>query len=156
MPSLFFTCKLKSTVSNVVKRFMHWQHSRRLRIAFVSTASRESTGRTDVYIARFPDGSGRVQVTGNGGGAPFWSRDGRELFFTAPPDVLQVVSVSFGDRLQVGEARTLVPTTGLRIFGISPDGARFLGGRFPRVDPPTEIVVVENWLQELRRLVPSP
>jgi hypothetical protein len=25
----------------------------------------------------------------------------------------------------------------------------------PRVEPPTEIVVVQNWLQELTRLVPA-
>ena len=89
----------------------------------------------------------------NGGGRPFWSRDGRELFFPAPPGVIQAVSIAPGDRLQIGAARTLFPLENLRIVGVAPDG-RFLSFREPRQDPETEIVVVQNWLQELNRLVP--
>ena len=59
------------------------------------------------------------------------------------------------DGLQVGAPRTLFPTNNLFVNGISPDGKRFFGTRLSRVDPPTEIVVAQNWLQELNRLVPT-
>jgi hypothetical protein len=37
-------------------------------------------------------------------------------------------------------------------FGVSADGKRFL---LIRAEPrPTEIVIVQNWLEELKRLVP--
>ncbi len=124
-------------------------------MAYTSTGSPDASGRNDVYVVRFPEGTGKVQITNAGGGAPFWSHDGRELFFGAPPGVLQAVSIAPGDRLQVGAARTLFPLKDLRMSGVSPDGKRFLGIRVPRVDPPTEIVVAQNWLQELTRLVPT-
>jgi Tol biopolymer transport system component len=122
-------------------------------MAYVATGSGES-GRQDVFVVRFPEGTGKVQVTSAGGGRPFWSRDGGELFYGAPPGVLQVASIAAGDRIQVGPARTLFTLGDLSLGALSFDGDRFIGVRVPRIDPPTEIVVVQNWLQELARLVP--
>ena len=51
--------------------------------------SNPATGRTDVYLARFPEGTKRVQISDNGGGAPLWSHKQDELFFTVPPGVMQ-------------------------------------------------------------------
>jgi Tol biopolymer transport system component len=120
-------------------------------IAFRSTGVGDASQRTDVYVARFPEGTSKVQITSGGGGTPFWSHDSRELFFTAPPGVLQMVRVTPGDRLEVGGAQTLFPVADLRIFGVATDGGRFLAGRMPRVDPPTDIVVVQHAFQELPR-----
>jgi dipeptidyl aminopeptidase/acylaminoacyl peptidase len=122
-------------------------------LAYTSTQSVEVTGRTNVFIVRFPEGTGRTQISGNGAVRPFWSRDSRELFFGAPPGVLQSVSVAPGDALQVGPAKTLFPLTNLRVIAAAPDG-RFLAFREPPPPRPTEIVVVQNWLRELTRLVP--
>jgi Tol biopolymer transport system component len=97
-------------------------------LAYTSTQSVEITGRTNVFIVRFPEGTGRTQISGNGAGRPIWSRDSRELFFGAPPGVLQSVSVAAGDTLQVGPAKTLFPLTNLRVVAAAPDG-RFLAFR---------------------------
>jgi hypothetical protein len=126
----------------------HW-------MAYTATGSGDVSGRNDVYVVRFPEGTGKVQITNSGGGAPFWSHDGRELFFPAPPGILQAVSIAGGDRLQVGAPRTLFPMNNLRVNGISPDGKRFFSTRLSRIDPPTEVIVAQNWLQELNRLVPT-
>jgi serine/threonine protein kinase/WD40 repeat protein len=123
-------------------------------MAFMVTAG-DAAGRRDVYVVRFPEGTSRVQITNDGGGTPFWSRDSRELFFTAPPGVLKVVSISGTERLEVGQAKTLFALNDLNVEGLSSDGRRFFGVRVPRADPPREIVVVQNWLQELTRLVPA-
>jgi serine/threonine protein kinase/Tol biopolymer transport system component len=123
-------------------------------LAYTSTQAIEATGRTDVFIVRFPEGTGRTQISGNGAGRPIWSRDSRELFFGAPPGVLQSVSIAPGDTLQVGDAKTLFQLTNLRIVAAAPDG-RFLAFREPPRPRPTEIVVVQNWLNELTRLVPA-
>jgi Tol biopolymer transport system component len=123
-------------------------------LAYSSTQSVEVTGRANVFIVRFPEGTGRTQISGNGAGRPFWSRDSRELFFGAPPGVLQSVSVAAGDALQVGPAKTLFPLTNLRVIAAAADG-RFLAFREPPPPRPTEIVVVQHWLRELTSLVPS-
>jgi serine/threonine-protein kinase len=120
-------------------------------LAYSSTQSVEVTGQTDVFVVRFPEGTGRTQITADGGGHPFWSRNSGELFFSAPPGVLKAVSIAPGDTLRAGTARTLFPLDNLRFVGAAPDG-RFLAVREPPVEPPTEIVVVQNWVQELARL----
>ena len=51
-------------------------------IAYRLSASAQNT-QTNVYVSRFPDGSGIVKVTDRGGGRPFWSPDGRSLFSAA-------------------------------------------------------------------------
>jgi serine/threonine protein kinase/Tol biopolymer transport system component len=124
-------------------------------LAYTSTQSVDVTGRTNVFVVRFPEGTGRTQITEEGAGRPFWSRDSRELFFPGPPGVLKSVSVAPGDTLQVGPAKTLFPLNGLRFVGAAPDG-RLLAFKEPPPKLPTEIVVVQNWLQELTRLVPRP
>ena len=43
--------------------------------------SSNETGRSEVYVRPFPQGSGRIQVSVNGGVMPRWRRDGRELSF---------------------------------------------------------------------------
>ena len=40
-------------------------------------------------------------------------------------------------------------------YDVSHDGERFLMIRLPVSDPETEIVVVQNWFEELTRLVPT-
>jgi serine/threonine protein kinase/Tol biopolymer transport system component len=122
---------------------------------WLAYSSAEPSGRTNVFVVRFPEGTGRTQISGSGAGRPFWSHDGRELFFGAPPGVLQSVSVAEGDTLRVGAAKTLFRLANLRIIGAAPDG-RFLAFREPPPEPTTEIVVVQDWLQELNRLVPKP
>ena len=112
-------------------------------------------GRTDVYLARFPEGTGRVQVTSAGGSAPFWGRKGDELFFVGPPrgELYSVPVMLAGDRAQVGVPRTLFDTENLSSFSPALDGSRFLAVREPRLDPTTQIIVVQNWLEELKRIV---
>ena len=122
---------------------------------WLAYTSAEASGRTNVFIVRFPEGTGRTQISGNGAGRPFWSRDGRELFFAAPPAVLQSVSIAPGNTLQVGPAQTLFQLGDLRFIGAAPDG-RFLAFKEPPAELPTEIVVVQNWLEQLNRLVPKP
>jgi serine/threonine-protein kinase len=120
--------------------------------------SDDGTGRLEVSLARFPDGTGRVQVTRSGGGSAFWSRQGNELFFQGPPagQLYRVAVTLIGDRAQVGTPQLLFePPEGVSVYAVSPDGRRFLAIKEPRIDPPREIVVVERWLDDLRRAVPT-
>jgi dipeptidyl aminopeptidase/acylaminoacyl peptidase len=108
----------------------------------------------ELFVARFPEGSARVQVTRSGGGTPFWSRKGDELFFQGLPggDLYGVAVTLSVERAQVGSPQKLFDRPeGVVIFGTSPDATRFLAIKQPRLDPPREIVVIEHWLEHLRR-----
>jgi Tol biopolymer transport system component len=121
------------------------------------------SGRQEIYVERYPELGSRQQISTGGGQRHLWSRDGRELFFgSLDGQQMFAVAVQPGTTLVAGrpqvlfELGILVPTVG-RSYDIAPDG-RFLiirsgqaeagGGTAP------QIVVVQNWFEELKRLVP--
>ena len=128
------------------------------------------SGRAEVYVERFPELDARVQISNRGGTAPFWSRDGRELFYNQRseewPGVSQVMLVPVGTRdgeaFQAGVPRMLLNRslgggTPVRGVDISIDGRRFLTmQRQPAARRDiTELRVVLDWLSELERAVPT-
>lgn len=129
----------------------------------------DQSGRSEVYVQSFPRPGQRELVSTEGGGQPAWARNGRELFYRAngPGPMLRMmaVDVTLGDVFTAGRARVLwegprarYPAgTGGRAYDVSPDGRRFLmikqGDSAPQ-PPVTHVVLVQNWLEELARLVP--
>ena len=116
----------------------------------------------------FPNvGDGQWQVSTGGGRQPLFGRSGRELFYLAPDGALLSVAVeargaswNAGSPGKVLNGRSVYSlSTGFpgRMYDVSPDGQRFLmvnQGSDRRTTPP-QIVVVENWFEELKRLVPT-
>ena len=47
---------------------------------FVAYVSDES-GQNEVYVRRYPDSGGKIQISNSGGGEPAWSREGREILY---------------------------------------------------------------------------
>src|SRR5262245_38026092 len=111
--------------------------------------SDDGTGRLEVDVERFQEATARVQVTRPGAASSFWSRKGDELFFQGPPagELYRVPVTLSAERAEIGTPLKLFdPPDGVSIYGVSPDGTRFLAIKEPRLDPPREIVVVEHWL----------
>ncbi len=102
-------------------------------------------------------------MSANGGVKPRWSPDGRALYYiSADGTSLFAVPVSIQSRLTAGVAQLLFEGTilsdypGSRPFDVAPDGQRFViikSGNATRGD--NAIVVVQNWFEELKRLVPT-
>ena len=122
------------------------------------------SGQNQVYVRSFPDvNKVRVPVTTAGGRAPAWSRTGRELFYLDGNNMLTSVPVQTGATFSAGKPTQLLKKAyfagfGNRPYDVSPDGQRFLmiksaAPESPAVAPPS-LVVVLNWQEELRRLVP--
>ena len=126
-------------------------------------------GTPQIFVSALSDpGGARSQVTPSGGSQPRWSRgDGRELFYTALDGSLISVPVSAGPTFAWGTPTKVfandfyvgrgIPSRG-GTYDVSPGGQRFLmikttgdPGRLPEQPP---IVVVKNWGEELKRLVP--
>ena len=119
----------------------------------------------EIYVRPFPDvSSGRWQVSTRGGTRVRWARNGQELFYVAPPGALMSVRVTRGVTWTAGGPVKLFegpyyygapPNLG-PAYDVSPDGRRFLmikgAGEAPAA---TSLVVVQNWTEELKRLVPT-
>ncbi len=100
-------------------------------------------------------------VSTDGGNAPRWSPDGREIFYRRGDAFLAANVTSAGGTLTVGDSRKLFEaraaagrSTFQAGYSVSPDGRRFL---VLLLDPraiPTQINVVLNWFEELTAKVP--
>jgi len=123
------------------------------------------TGRDEIYVRPFPDvDAGRWQISTAGGRTPLWSRRGDELFFRSPDGGVMGARVERGPSWQAGQVMQVVrpgyfesPGAFPRQYELAPDGQRFLMIREAGVDqgPAPQIVVVQNWSEELKRRVPT-
>ena len=110
----------------------------------------------DVHISDLEKEGSRVAISVNGGAVPFWSRDGKEIFFRTPDDsALMVADVTYEPEFKVSAPRKLLDTPNLEIFDIDLTGESFLAVQIPEREPITSLRVVFNWDEELRRLVPT-
>jgi hypothetical protein len=129
-------------------------------MAYHSTVS----GRDEIYVERYPELGNRQKISSGGGTIPLWSRDGRELFFNTPDNKqIFAVPVQSGTTLVAGRPQVLFefammePRAGTRPIDLAPDG-RFLIIRSAQAEAagatPTNMILVQNWFEELKRLVP--
>jgi eukaryotic-like serine/threonine-protein kinase len=121
-------------------------------------------GLFQVYVRPFPNVSeGQWPISTAGGTRPVWARSGQELFYVAPDGGLMAVRAeprgpkwSAGSTVKVVEGPYM--TRSLRdkpTYDVSPDGKRFLMVKQPANQASPQIVVVQNWQEELKRLVPT-
>ncbi len=112
------------------------------------------SGRDEIYVVPYPGPGGRQQASTDGGTAPRWSHDGRELFYRNG-DKMMAVDVQTTPAFHVtGTPKMLFEKSGG--YDVSADGKRFLmvrQGALPGQS--SQINVVLNWFEELRRRAPS-
>jgi len=122
-------------------------------------------GLFQIKVRPFPDvDSGQWTVSSQEGFQPAWALDGSALFYRAADGGVMSVAVRPGPTWNAGtptklfDGRTFLRTTstGLgRTYDVAKDG-RFLMVKEPSSDRASSIpmVVVQNWFEELKRLVP--
>jgi Tol biopolymer transport system component len=124
-------------------------------VAYVSNES----GRAEVYLQRFPEGTDRTQVSTAGGTQVRWSPDGSEIFYIAPDGKLMAVRVTLaGGAPSPAAPVALFQTylaTGGNVIGSKPQYAVARDGRF-LLNSAVEteavpIVVSVNWMRALAR-----
>ena len=118
------------------------------------------SGRFEVYVRPFPAAQSAVyQISAEGGTVPVWSRDGRELFYLDADDAMVSVPVQIdaafraGSPVKLFDASLYSGRSQSRTFDVSRDGKRFLMVRSTvgsSSTTPASMVVVLNWLQELK------
>jgi len=123
---------------------------------WVAYASNES-GRLEVYVMPFGGGTGKWQVSSQGGLQPVWRRDGKELFYWSQDNTLMSVPIALkAEGVEVGAARPLfrfnnpIGTVGIvSPYDVSADGQRFVLITTPERTP-RPITLVTNWTAELK------
>ncbi len=135
---------LETTTDERFARFSpdgHW-------VAYMSSES----GRSDVYVTRFPGPGGKRQVSRAGGHYPRWRSDGKELFYLSPDNRLMAASVTVNsDRVEVGAVQPLFEMRapeGLGLprdfYDVASDGQRFMLV-VPDETTSTPLTLVTNW-----------
>jgi protease II len=130
---------------------------------WLAYASDES-GQQEVYVRPFPNtGQGRWQISIGGGSSPRWARSGRELFYQSGANQMMVAAVAVGPAFSAGQphklfepSNQLFPSNVVPYYDLSPDDKRFLMVRLAGVSQAPgagQLVVVENWFEELRQKV---
>ena len=127
---------------------------------WMAYTSNESN-REEVYVRPFPGPGMKQQISSEGGDEPLWARNSKQLFYRRE-DQVWVVDVRTDGGLTTGKPRFLFEKPGygrfypIRSWDLSLDGQRFLMVRFEKRKPTpvTEMILVQNWFEDLKRLVP--
>jgi serine/threonine-protein kinase len=128
-------------------------------LAYVSSQS----GRAEVYVQPYPGPGERHLISTDGGLQPAWSRDGRQLFYVRPRGVPTLFSFAITQdaAFRAGTPTPLFANADLatawgRSYDVSLDGAKFLMtlSATPVEKPAaTQMILVQNWFEELKRVM---
>ncbi|MBI3470973.1 MAG: serine/threonine-protein kinase [Candidatus Solibacter usitatus] len=133
---------------------------------WVAYASNES-GEAQVFVAQFPEGSVRRQISTSGGTEPLWASNGKEIFYRKPKgdgDVMEVMAVDVVTQPSFGAGsphllfeRKYQPATGLlaATYAVTPDGQHFILLKPAIGEPVRQIQVVLHWFEDLKHRIPA-
>ena len=122
--------------------------------------SSDESGRREIYVQPYPGPGGKWQISTDGGTEPVWADNG-EIFY-ASGSRLMAVETKTQPTFSAGTPRMLFDgpyeRSGIAIanFAVTTDGQRFVmvkaGGQESSF---TQINLVQNWFEELKRKVPA-
>jgi Tol biopolymer transport system component len=127
------------------------------RIAYLS----DESGIVEVYVASYPDLSGKTAVSNGGGREPRWSSDGTELFFRVED---RMMAVRMGSDPRGGPSRPVELFRGrfrsdtafhYPQYDVAADGRFLMIQESESTAEDSSFGVVFNWFEELKRLVPT-
>jgi eukaryotic-like serine/threonine-protein kinase len=107
--------------------------------------------RDEIYVVSFPQPTQKVQISTDGGQAPVWSRDGRELYYFGANAKIMAVDIKPETPFQLGVPKALFePRLGTNrpSIDVSKDG-RFLLPALVEQEASTPMTVVLNWAVSL-------
>jgi Tol biopolymer transport system component len=133
--------------------------------AWLVTESNDTGELPSIYIERYPELRDRQRVSAEGGGrTSMWSPDGRELYYRRLSDqAMMAVSIQTEPALSIGTPRVVFENRAYNAGGdsrpwdVAPDG-RFLMLKdgVPQSSVGShQIVLVQNWFNELTSAVPA-
>jgi serine/threonine-protein kinase len=124
-------------------------------IAYVS----DESGVNEVYVRAYPEGGKRLISVG-GGTEPVWAPNSRELFYRNQ-EWMMAVSLETEPSFEAGKPRPLFEApfadseAAYPNFDITPNGQSFVMIQTKVESAATRLLVVSNWFEELKRMVPT-
>jgi serine/threonine-protein kinase len=125
-------------------------------LAYIS----DESGRVEVYVQPYPGPGGKWQISTEGGSDIVWARNG-EIFYRNG-DKMMAVETTIQPTFSAGRPRLLFEGQfatgggGGAFYDVTPDGQRVLTQQEAEQEQaPTQITVVLNWFEELKRRVPA-
>ena len=115
-------------------------------LAYMSNES----GKNEIYIVSFPDNRQKWRISVDGGFAPRWRADGKELFYTLDDRVF-AVSLEPGEGFRIGAPIVLFEMRRLLDYAVSSNGQRFLVNAIAGQPASPPITVVLNWTAALKQ-----
>jgi Tol biopolymer transport system component len=119
------------------------------------------SGRYEVYVQPYPGPGGKWQISTDGGMDARWSANGRELTYRNG-DKMMAVDITTQPEFSAGKPKVLFagpyipPSPNFSYYDVSADGQRFLMLKpTEQAQAATQIVVVQNWFEELKQKVPT-
>ena len=117
----------------------------------------DQEGPNEVYVRKFPEGTPVHKASRQGGDAPRWRSDGKELYYVEG-QTLVAVDVNLKKAFSFGAPRPLFSDPSFldeplfRRYDVAPDGQSFAVISYSpeALASPAVIRVVENWLEEYR------
>jgi Tol biopolymer transport system component len=114
---------------------------------WVAYASDES-GRQEIYVTNYPSASAKWQISTAGGFAPFWSADGKQIYFILK-GLVYVSDVHAGSSFAADAPRRFAPVTvPVDEMAVGDDGTMVLVREIDADDAPVSVVM--NWKTLLR------
>ena len=119
-------------------------------MAFVSAR----TGSDEIYIQPLVGGTAAEKISTAGGTVAAWTRDGRELLYLRPPEIMAVTLATDGQRLRPVSERIWARVEGNyhdELLEVGTDGRALVA--IDRNDTKREIRVIVNWQHEVAKKI---
>ena len=125
-------------------------------LAYISN----ETGAYEVYVESFPATGFKRQISMQGGFEPHWRRDGKELFYLAPNQMLMAVGVKSNlttlgvsppDALFATHIKWMEIQAVAHHYAPAPDGQRFLVSSATDEARSVPVTIVLNWSAALKK-----
>ena len=111
------------------------------------------SGQSEVYVRSFPEPSGPIQISVAGGSEPRWAFNGQEIFYRTGTHMM-AAGIEVEPAFRVTKREPLFVDVYARVYDyqiqydIDPRSGRFL---LISGEERTRIIVVLNWLEEIRQ-----
>jgi hypothetical protein len=115
------------------------------------------SGRNEIYVQDFPKPVSKFQISTDGGTSARWRRDGKEIFYLSPDNVLMAVSVRTTEKTVDASKPVALFNTGpgpaglvgygtRQQYDVTADGQRFLVNSNVSQASENPVSLVLNWL----------
>jgi serine/threonine protein kinase/Tol biopolymer transport system component len=125
-------------------------------IAYEADYAHLGSAHSEIFVIRFPEADKRIPISTNGGRAPRWSGDGKELFFLGPDDTLMVAHIETVNGVLKASVPEQLFRTGLNQTGfaahpyvVTKDGQMFLMPKVLELPRRAPVTAVMNWPAKL-------